>query len=109
MVGKAACSQRSWPAPPHQLSRQVSQEDKGPPFHSCRAPSFPGPRRWERGAALLAWGRGAALRTERSVLGTACFKQIVSAEGEGNPNQTLEAASGSVRTNLLHRMRAPQI
>lgn len=29
-VGEAAGPQGSRPAPPHQLSRQVSQEDKGP-------------------------------------------------------------------------------
>lgn len=40
MVGKAARPQRSLPAPPHQLSRQVSQEDKGPSSPSWRAPSL---------------------------------------------------------------------
>lgn len=67
-AGEAAGPRRPRPAlpPQHQLSRQVSQEDKGPPhFPSCRAPSLPGPRRWGREATLLARGRGPALGTER--------------------------------------------
>lgn len=43
MWGKQlAHSAHSGARPPHQLSRQVSQEDKGPPSPSCRAPSYPG-------------------------------------------------------------------
>lgn len=92
------------PPPQHQLSRQVSQEDKGPSSRSCRAPSLPRTHRWGRGAALLAPGRGAALRAEpwSSVLGTACFKQKVGGErrGRGVPTRPLRL-SGSVGSSAL--------
>lgn len=59
--------------PPHQLSRQVSQEDKGPLPPAAASPPSPGPRRWGSRAALMARGREPpSAPSARSVLGTAC-------------------------------------
>jgi hypothetical protein len=57
--------------PPYQLSRQVSQEDKGPPPPAAAPPPSPGLRRWGQGPP--SWpGAGAppSAPSARSVLGT---------------------------------------
>lgn len=70
MVGKAAGPRHSQPAsppPPHQLSRQVSQLDKGPPSPSCRAPSLSRAAQVGERGRPSGRARGGALGTERSL------------------------------------------
>ena len=69
MVGKAAGPRRSQLSPPHthQLSRQVSQLDKGPPSPSCRAPSLSRAAQVGERGRPSGRGRGGALGTERSL------------------------------------------